>query len=75
MTTPRANRPVGRPPNPEPLRALKIKLSDADLARLDTIARRIAGPGGHPTRTAAIREAIRGMIETMDQTEGGQSCS
>jgi hypothetical protein len=54
-----APRPVGRPPSPELLRECRFKLGDTDLARLDVIAKRLAGFSGMPNRTEAVRWLIR----------------
>ena len=55
---PTTNRRAGRPPLPEHSRLsawLGVRLTDSDMAALDTIA----GPGG---RGAAVRELIRREI-------------
>jgi hypothetical protein len=50
-----------------------LRLADRDLAALDRIARRDAGPRGLPSRTDAVRRLIRAEDERITTTnEGGE---
>jgi hypothetical protein len=70
MTTQPPRRPVGRPPSLVPLRYIGVKLSQADLDKLDRISQRDAGEILIPNRTQTIRCLIRAEYQRIT---GGQS--